>query len=975
MTSDHPVKRRKKLIEVAIPLEAINAASAREKSIRHGHPSTLHLWWARRPLAAARAVIFCQMVDDPSAVPEEFPTEEEQEKERLRLFALISELVLWESTTNEQVLNRARDEIRRSWRRCCADNADHPEAAELFIPEKVPGFHDPFAGGGALPLEAQRLGLESFATDLNPVAVLINKAMIEIPAKFAGKPPVNPESRRNLDVQQWQGAQGLAEDVRYFGQWMRDEAKKRIGDLYPKVKITQDMVNDPEWPRPDLKAYEGKDLTVIAWIWARTVRSPNPAFDKISVPLIATFKLGTKPGKEVCIRPVVDDDKYDFRVVLGADKSPDQASGTKISGANFRCLLSGDTITSSYIKDEARAGRMGQRLVAVVAQGTRGRVYLSPTDTHQNTALSAAPEWSPDVEFFQKALGFRIGPYGMSKWSDLFTRRQLAILSTLSSLVSEAHQLIAISSSNCDPGPQSHTSSEQADARANEYADAVCTYLGLLIGRLADYCSTVCTWANNPQMEIVRGTFARQALPITWDFAEANPFGPSTGSIEIILEWIYKVLMGFSPCISGHAYQEDAARPGPESRNKVISTDPPYYDNIGYADLSDFFYVWLRKTLQSYLPEIFRTVTTPKKDELVATPGRHGTREDARRFFLEGMTNALSAIGGSSSRVFPVTIYYAFKQSEDSAEKGHSSTGWETFLSSLVRAGLSIVGTWPISTERKGRSRDVGSNALATSVVIVCQVRDANAISLSRAEFRKSVRANLRNSIRELERSNIAPVDVAQAAIGPGMSVFSGAKNVLNPDDSTMSVREALIEINLALDEYLSQEEGSLDGDSRFALTFFESFGYLERDYGDAEGLAMARNISVEGVAKAGILRSLAGKVRLLQRSELPEDWDPTRDKRLCVWEATQQLIKRLETGGESSAAALLLQLKNVPGHGDLAANCRALAYRLYNHCEKTKQAEEARSYNGLVIAWPELERQASAAANAQSAPHQPSLI
>jgi putative DNA methylase len=614
--------------------------------------------------------------------------------------------------------------------------------------------------------------------------------------------------------------------------------------------------------------------------------------------------------------------------------------------------------------------------VAIVTQGQRGRVYLSPNDKIENTALAAIPDWRPDVEFFQKALGFRIGAYGMTKWEDLFTERQLALLSTLSSLVNEATEVVLNDAHNLASSDAGDFSSEAlSSSSASAYAIAVSTYLGLAVGRVADYCSTVCTWANNPQMEIVRGTFARQALPITWDFAESNPFGPSTGSIEIILEWIHKVLLHFSPGSIGYAYQENATAPGPDAENKIISTDPPYYDNIGYADLSDFFYVWLRKSLQKSLPELFLTVSTPKLEELVATPGRHGSREDARRFFLNGMTDALEKVGRFSSDAYPITIYYAFKQSEEKADKGHASTGWETFLTSLVSAGLSIVGTWPISTERKGRSRDVASNALATSVVIVCQKRNPSASPITRNDFRRELRSRLASTIKELENSNIAPVDVAQAAIGPGMAIFSGAKVVLNPDDSPMNVGEALIEINSALDEYLSQDEGDLDADSRFALTFFESFGYAERDFGDAEGLAKARNLSVDGVAKAGILRSVAGKVQLLQRSELPDDWDPAKDKRLCVWEATQQLIRRLEAKGEDNAAALLLQLKSLSIYGDLPANCRALAYRLYNHCEKTKQAEEARSYNGLVIVWPILEQKAAAIARSQATPLQTSLI
>ena len=971
MTSDHPVKRRKKLIEVAIPLEAINAASAREKSIRHGHPSSLHLWWARRPLAAARAVIFCQMVDDPSAVPEEFPTEEDQENERLRLFALICELVSWENSTDEVVLGRAHAEIVRSWRRACADNADHPDSAELFHPEILPGFHDPFAGGGALPLEAQRLGLESCASDLNPVAVLINKAMIEIPPKFAGMPPVNSESRRRLDVQQSRGAQGLAEDIAYYGTWIRDEAEKRIGHLYPKVEVTAEMTED----RSDLKPYLGKKLTVIAWIWARTVKSPNPAFAQVDVPLASTFMLSTKTGKEAYVEPIVETQNCRFTVKTGKPGDPKAAKeGTKFSRGNFRCLMSGNPIEPSYIKSEAQSGRMGARLMAVVVEGARGRVYLNPTPEQEEIASNAEPTWRPDTEFFQQALGFRVGNYGMTKWSELFTNRQLVALTTFSALIGEVEQLVLRDALRAGRKDESKHLRDGGDG-ARAYAEAVSLYLSFALSKQADLGNSLCGW--EPIAQCPRHLFGRQAIPMIWDYAEGNPLGSSSGAWSIFVGGIAKAFgkaFEYVPPISGFAMQGDAATQV-FSRFRIVSTDPPYYDNIGYADLSDFFYVWLRQAVRHVFPGLFATMAVPKAEELVATPSRHGGKDSAETFFLDGMTLAMRQIADQSHSAYPVTIYYAFKQSETRASLGTASTGWETFLSAVVTAGFAITGTWPIRTENDSRLRGQASNALATSVVLVCQRRLGSVISISRNDFRRQLRHELPKALKELERANIAPVDVAQAAIGPGMAIYSSAKAVLNPDDSPMSVRDALIEINSALDEYLSQDEGELDADSRFALTFFESFGYIERDFGDAEGLAKARNLSVDGVASSGILRSVAGKVKLLQRSELPDDWDPSRDKRLCAWEATQQLIKRLEANGEGSAASLLLQLKGISTHGDLAASCRALAYRLYNHCEKSKQADEARSYNGLVIAWPELERQASAASNAQSAPHQPSLI
>jgi len=429
---------KKKLIEVALPLEAINAASAREKSIRHGHPSTLHLWWARRPLAAARAVIFAQMVDDPSSHPDLFKTEREQKKERGRLFKIIEELVKWENTTNEEVLQKARDAIWESWRRACAENADHPRAKELFNRDVLPAFHDPFAGGGALPLEAQRLGLESYASDLNPVAVLINKAMIEIPPRFAGKPPVNPDVKKNADLagRVWQGAQGLAEDVRYYGQWIRDEAEKRIGHLYPKIEVTAEMAQE----RPDLQALVGNRLTVLAFIWARTVKSPNPAFSDIDVPLASTFWMATKPGKEAYVAPVIREGGYSFRVGTGhTDAFVKAKHGTKAgsSGTSFLCLMSGVPIPFDYVRGEAKAGRMGTRLMAIVAEGARGRTYLSPTPEMESLAQCPTPVDVPDTELSKKALGFRVQEYGMKKWRDLFTPRQLIVLMTFSDLINE----------------------------------------------------------------------------------------------------------------------------------------------------------------------------------------------------------------------------------------------------------------------------------------------------------------------------------------------------------------------------------------------------------------------------------------------------------------------------------------------------------------------------------------------------------
>ena len=590
---------RKKLIEVALPLEAINVASAREKSIRHGHPSTLHLWWARRPLAAARAVLFAQMVDDPSARPELFPTEEAQALERQRLFRIIEELVKWENTTNETVLEAARQEIRKSWRRTCEDNRDHPRAAELFNPDKLPAFHDPFAGGGSIPLEAQRLGLEAHASDLNPVAVLINKAMIEIPPKFAGKPPVNPEARegKGSTNASWKGAAGLAEDVRYYGKWMRDEAEKRIGHLYPKIEVTAEMAQE----RPDLKQYLGRKLTVIAWLWARTVKSPNPAFADVDVPLAATFMLSTKKGKGAYVEPILENGGYRFTVKAGAPTGEASKNGTKSggSGSSFLCLMSGVPMPFEYLRSEAKAGRMGARMMAVVAEGDRGRVYLQPTEEQEAIALTAKPKDTPATDLPERALGFRVQEYGMTKWRDLFTDRQLVALTTFSDLVAEARKLVqrdAVAAGMPDDGAPLRDGGIGADA----YAEAVGVYLAFAISKPTDRGSTICSWDSSPKMEALRNTFGRQAIPMVWDFAEGNPFSDSSGNWNNI-DWGAKVSNNLPSTGRGVSCQVDAIR-NQEMTLKIVSTDPPYYDNIGYADLSDFFYVWLRRSLRPCSP-------------------------------------------------------------------------------------------------------------------------------------------------------------------------------------------------------------------------------------------------------------------------------------------------------------------------------------------------------------------------------------
>ncbi len=938
--------RRKKLIEVALPLDAINAAAAREKSIRRGHPSTLHLWWARRPLAAARAVIFAQMVDDPSSQPELFPTEQEQDAERRRLFELIEKLVRWENTTNEDLLQQAREKIRASWRRTCADHADHPRAAELFNPERLPAFHDPFAGGGALPLEAQRLGLEAHASDLNPVAVLINKAMIEIPPKFAGRPPVNPEARSDgalVAGREWKGARGLAEDVRHYGRWMRDEAERRIGHRYPKIAVTDEMVRE----RPDLRRYAGRELTVIAWLWARTVRSPNPAFGTIEVPLISTFMLSTKRGKEAYVDPVVDTDGYRFAVKVGPPPAGAKAGTSAGKRHGFYCLVSNVPITYDYIRGEGQAGRMGARLMAIVAEGDRGRVYLAPTAEHEEAARKAQPEWQPDLRLEGKSRQ-SVSNYGIDTVGDLFTPRQLVALTTFCDLVTEARGRIRHDAETAGV-PDDRRPLHSGGNLATAYAEALGTYLEFAQSKACNRNTSLCLWEH--RMDRLVATFGRQALPMVWDYAETNPLagagGDFFGTVQSVCEVIEKQ---FNSSIPGRVFQDDAVTQT-SSVDKIISTDPPYYDNIGYADLSDFFYVWLRRSLRSVFPELFPTIVVPKADELVATPYRHATKDQAEAFFMGGMKRALSQLSRQALPAFPTTIYYAFKQSEKKTDSGGiGNTGWETFLEAVGEAGFMVSGTWPMRTEQPKGLRAFQQNALASSIVLVCRRRPADAPRAPRRIFRDALEAELPAALVHLQRANIAPVDLAQAAIGPGMAIFTRYAAVLDPNTGRrITVGEALSFINRALDEILTAQEGSFDTDSRWALAWFDQHGFEAGEYGSAETLATAKNTSVNGMVRAGIIHAQAGRVRLLRPRELPADWDPAADDRLTTWEVVHHMIRALEQLGEVKTAALLRRL------GGAAEGARELCYRLYTICERKQRAAEALDYNGLVQAWPEL--------------------
>ncbi|QDQ97121.1 DUF1156 domain-containing protein [Tomitella fengzijianii] len=910
MSSDaQRVVPTRKLIEVALPLEKINEASAREKSIRHGHPSTLHLWWSRKPLATARAVLFAQLVDDPSSHPDRFPTEEAVAAERRRLHELIEQLVLWENSNNEDLLQRAHQEI--------LDSTDG----------NPPPILDPFAGGGSIPLEAQRLGLEAHASDLNPVAVLINKALIEIPPKFAGRKPVFPGAA-DEQISTWPRATGLAEDVRRYGQRMRDEAEKRIGHLYPKAKLD-----------------DGTEATVIAWIWARIVACPNPACG-IAMPLTSKWWLGKKKGKEAYVVPSVVDGKVRYEIGRDPALAPAKETDGTVNRQGATCIGCGTPVEFKYIRAEGQAGRMGAQLMATVAEGKRTRIYLAPTPEHEAAAEVPRPGHAPAGDLPAEALGFRVQAYGMTAYSDLFTARQLTALTTFSDLVGEARERVladAIAS-----GMPEENRLEQGGTDAAAYADAVATYLSLGLSKIANINNSLNAW--QPSMNKAGHLFTGQAIPMIWDYCETPPLATHAGSLTTSLHGITTSLdkspastLGFASCVDAKSVQYGS---------HTLSTDPPYYDNIGYSDLSDFFYVWLRSSLRPVHPRLFGTMLVPKSDELVANPYRHDGKEGAHRFFEEGFREVFRNARKLVNVDLPYTVYYAFKQ-QNAKEGGEASTGWESLLEGMIRAGWSITATWPVRSERVTRLHSQGTNSLASSIVLSLRPRPDTAPSIDRRGFLAVLKDELPSKLKELQQGAIAPVDLPQAAIGPGMAVFSRYSGVLNDDGSKMTVRAALARINEILDEVLAEQEGDFDSETRFSLAWFRQHGFDAGAFGDADNLARARNASIEHLDRSGILTSRAGKVTLLSPIALAKiyadkTYDPSADELISEWEVVMHLTRALAADGIRGAGALLAA---VPDHIDRDL-CKELAFLLFAIAEDRKTSQVAQEFNALGTAW-----------------------
>lgn len=902
----------KKLIEVALPLDKINAACAREKSIRHGHPSTLHLWWARRPLAAARAVIWASLVDDPSSHPELFPTEEDQHQERERLFAILEKLVIWENSNNQDVLDAAKKEILKY---------NHGEFPTLL---------DPFAGGGAIPLEAQRLGLKAIAHDLNPVAVMINKAMIEIPPRFSGKPPVNPDARRaHNNTTGWVGAQGLAEDVRYYGKWMKEKAYEKIGHLYPKVQLP---------PEED-----GGEATVIAWIWARTVKCPNPACEA-EAPLIHSFALSKKKGKEAYVKVEYDNKNFHTEIIHG---KPDNRQEGTISRKGAICACCGSPISYNYLRTECMAGRMYSKMIAVVAEGKKNRIYLKPNSKQQSIAVVPKPEDYPRGELAYYPGHLNTNAYGLNTFDKLFTNRQLTALTTFSSLISDV--IAKVEEDALAAGTKNDGKGLDAGGKgARAYGEAVGVYLAFLVDQIANHSSSVCGWnAPNEQM---RNTFGRQAIPMVWDYAECNIFSHSSGSYESLFKRMWEAFESLGNGKIGQAEQFDA-QCDCGVHNIMVSTDPPYYDNIGYADLSDFFYIWMRQSLKNIYPDLFSTMLVPKADELIATPYRHeGSKEKAKKFFENGMLETCKQIYKYTKNDIPVTIYYAYKQS-DFNPSGDAS-GWESMLNAIICAGFAITGTWPMRTEKQGRMIENGTNALASSIVLVCRKRPENAPQTSRRNLIAQLRRELHPALKKLQESNIAPVDLAQAAIGPGMGVFSRYRSVLEADGTEMTVRSALQIINEQVDAYFNEQIGSMDTESRFCVDLYLQKAYEDIPYGEAEILATAKGALIPKMVEHKVLYAKAGKVHLVKREQLPSVVVLDEHN---IWLLTQQLTFAMEEGGIEACAQKVSSL-----YGSNAERAKDLAYRLYTVAEQKGWTSEAFAYNALVVSWPDIQSKAA---------------
>jgi putative DNA methylase len=888
---------KRKLVEVALPLEAINIACKADKDRKTGTIRNLHKWFAPMPVPALRALIFASLIDDP-----------EDEAERERLLLLIENLVASVvDSPPEQVLTDVREEIAR------ATGGD------------LPVVFDPFCGGGSTLVEAQRLGLASRGSDLNPVPVLISRVLAEFPPQVRDIKPLHPATQGVLTENP--RLTGFVTDLIHYARRVYDAAAETLTARYPPA------------PNGDL---------VIAWFWARTVASPDPRFQGTHTPLVGSWWLAKKKSEFGFIRPTVDRHQRRIAFEISTEGSPPKSSKNE-------CLFSGSRIPFKYVRDEGRNGRLGVTMLAMAAHGSHGRQHFAPDEDQVTVASLARPANPPQLPLPNEAIGFRVQGYGLKEWADLFTPRQQLALETFATLVASVEDWVL------------------EDGGSEVYAQAISAFLGLCVGKLAQFSSTQCLWkidSRNGSGKAESAKFGRNDVPMVMDFVETNPFGRSVGDWMQVVSTALRALEHVEPRgPKATVVLADARSPVDElSHQALVITDPPYFGTIGYANLSDYFYVWIRRAIGDTFPELFGTVATPKSDELIAEPARHsGSLADAKSYFIAGFKETFASLKEAGNPDLPMIVIYALKEQEDIEDDGRVSGGWEAMLEALLAAGFGITGTWPVHGTGSTRMRGLGANALATYVALVCRPRPDDSVTATRRDFVSALRQELGPAVRVLQQSAIAPVDLAQAVIGPGMAIFSKYRAVLDANGTPLRVRDALAIINQALAETLDGQESDMDPATRWATTWYEQHAFAEGSFGEADSLSRAKGTSVGALVEGGIALARGNRVRLLDRGELPNDWGSVADSRLTVWEVAQYLSRALESSGEREAAEFLRRV------GRRGEGARELAYRLYVICERKKWAKEALTYNALVTAWPEISRLAASAT--PSVPAQQELL
>jgi putative DNA methylase len=886
--------RKRKLIEAALPLDAINAASRADKDRKTGTIRNIHKWFAPMPTPAWRALLFASVVDDPGTA-----------EEREALWSLIEELVAsGPEPPAESVLARAKNAIRTS------------------VGHDVPLVLDPFCGGGSTLVEALRLGLPARGSDLNPVPTLISRALVTLLPTVSGQGPFS-ESHGQVAMS-GDGRAGFVTDVLAYAEGVRESAQRALAANYPQSPAGN---------------------TVYAWLWARTALCSNPACGKRTV-LATSWWLSKRKGERAWLLPATtrDSDEVEFRIETAGDGPvPPPKTGR---GATFSCLHCAASIGEEHLAREGEHGRLAVRLLALACiDGEKKRTFELPDETQTLAAYGVQED--PALRDLNVSDGGGRQRFGCDTYADIFLPRQALALDTFARAVDGVRDRVI------------------GDGADGNYADTVATFLGLCVGRLAHANSSQCRWnvAATGFIPKIEPAFGRHDLPMSWDFAESNPFAGSVGDWNQVVKTALRAVRLAPLTGSAATGLADARRAIPESeRGQVlVATDPPYFGHIDYSELSDYFYIWLRRALRRVHPDLFSVLVPPRRDELVALPSRHdGSSAGAYNYFVSGFTEVFRNLCQGQDERFPMLIVYAHREGE------RGTAGWEAMLEAVLAAGLMVVGTLPLHATRNQRMTGLGTNALATYVVMVCRPRPDDAARITRQDLVRLLRAELVDAVSEFQAASIAPVDLAQAVIGPGMQIYSRHGAVLETDGSRVNVGAALSVINRTLAEIIDEQEADLDAPSRWAVTWYEQHGLESASFGEADQLARAKGTSADELVRAGIVDSGGNKVALIPRDEMPDEWSPATDAIPTAWEAVQHLVVALSVGGEQQAAATYRTL------GQLADPARELAYRLFRVAEGAGLSDEALAYNGLVTSWSEIARLAASIPDAPTGVNAP---